>query len=75
MKISILDRGPGVSAAESEIIFQAFYRSDRTATAVAGAGIGLAVCKLLVQAQSGRVWMQPRRGGGSVFAFTLPVVA
>jgi len=75
MKISILDRGPGVPAAESEIIFQAFYRSDRTATAVAGAGIGLAVCKLLVQAQSGRVWMQPRRGGGSVFAFTLPVVA
>jgi K+-sensing histidine kinase KdpD len=75
MKISILDRGPGVPIAESEIIFQAFYRSDRTSTTVAGAGIGLAVCKLLVQAQSGRIWMQPRRGGGSVFAFTLPAAA
>jgi len=71
--ISVLDRGPGVASAESEIIFQPFYRSGRTSTGVSGAGIGLAVCKLLVQAQSGRIWTQPRRGGGSVFAFTLPV--
>lgn len=71
--ISVLDRGPGVASAESEIIFQPFYRSARTSPGVGGAGIGLAVCKLLVQAQSGRIWTQPRRGGGSVFAFTLPV--
>jgi signal transduction histidine kinase len=70
--ISVLDRGPGVLPAESEIVFQAFYRSDRTSTTVSGAGIGLAVCKLLVQAQSGRIWVRPRRGGGSVFSFTLP---
>ncbi len=72
--VSILDRGSGVTASESEIIFQPFYRSDRTSMKVSGAGIGLAVCKLLVQAQSGRIWAQPRRGGGSVFSFTLPVV-
>ncbi len=45
--ISVLDRGSGVAPAESEIIFQPFYRSDRTSTKVSGAGIGLAVCKLL----------------------------
>jgi two-component system sensor histidine kinase KdpD len=72
--ISILDRGPGIASAESDIIFQAFYRSAGTSTKVSGAGIGLAVCKLLVQAQSGRIWTRPRRGGGSIFSFTLPSV-
>ena len=72
--ISVLDRGSGITLAESEIIFQAFYRADRTSTKVSGAGIGLAVCKLLVQAQSGRIWARPRRGGGSIFSFTLPAV-
>jgi signal transduction histidine kinase len=70
--ISIQDRGSGIAPQEAEIIFQAFYRSDNTSTKATGAGIGLAVCKLLVQAQSGRIWARPRRGGGSVFSFTLP---
>ena len=73
--ISIMDRGQGVMPQEAEIIFQPFYRSDRTSGKVSGAGIGLAVCKLLVEAQAGRIWTEPRRGGGSVFSFTLPAVA
>jgi len=73
--ISVQDRGPGVVPSEAEIVFQPFYRSRRTSGNVGGAGIGLAVCKLLVQAQSGRIWTRPRRGGGSVFEFTLPAVA
>jgi len=73
--ISVLDRGGGIVPAESEIIFQPFFRSDRTSTKVGGAGIGLAVCKLLVQAQSGRIWARPRPGGGSIFSFSLPAVA
>jgi signal transduction histidine kinase len=72
VQISVLDRGGGVAPDELEIIFQAFYRSARTSTKVTGAGIGLAVCKLLVQAQSGRIWARARRGGGSVFSFNLP---
>jgi signal transduction histidine kinase len=74
VRISVLDRGPGIDPAEAEIIFQPFYRSPRTATKVAGSGIGLAVCKLLVQAQSGSISARPRRGGGSVFSFSLPAV-
>jgi signal transduction histidine kinase len=73
--ISILDRGVGIDPAEAGIIFQAFYRSVRTASTVTGAGIGLAVCKLLVLAQSGRIVARPRQGGGAVFAFTLPGAA
>jgi signal transduction histidine kinase len=72
VSISVHDRGSGIDPAEAEIIFQPFYRSARTATKVAGAGIGLAVCKLLVQAQSGSISARSRRGGGAVFAFTLP---
>ena len=72
--ISIHDRGSGIAPQEAEIIFQAFFRSDKTSTKATGAGIGLAVCKLLVQAQSGRIWAKPRRGGGSVFSFSLPAV-
>ncbi|MPZ50469.1 MAG: PAS domain-containing protein [Dehalococcoidia bacterium] len=73
--VSMLDHGPGIDPAEAEIIFQPFYRSARTATMVGGTGIGLAVCKLLVQAQSGRISTRPRRGGGAVFEFTLPAAA
>ena len=75
VRISILDHGAGIDPSESEIVFQAFYRSARTATEVSGAGIGLAVCKLLVQAQSGHIETHPRRGGGTVFAVTLPRAA
>lgn len=70
--ISVLDRGPGITPAEADLIFQAFYRSPRLSNSVSGAGIGLAVCKLLIQAQSGRIWAQPREGGGAIFAFSLP---
>ena len=73
--ISVLDHGPGIDPAESLIVFQPFYRSARTAAEVTGAGIGLAVCRLLVEAQSGHIQTHPRRGGGTVFAFSLPSVA
>jgi signal transduction histidine kinase len=70
--ISVLDRGHGIDAAEAQIIFQPFYRSPRTAKTVGGAGIGLAVCKLLVQAQSGHIFTSARRGGGAILTFALP---
>jgi signal transduction histidine kinase len=72
---SVLDRGSGLVPGEAEIIFQPFFRSGATSMKVSGAGIGLAVCKLLVQAQSGRIWAAPRRGGGSAFSFSLPIAA
>ncbi len=73
--VSVLDRGPGIDPAEADMIFQPFYRSEGTSREVAGAGIGLAVCKLLVQAQSGRIWVNQRESGGSIFSFALPAEA
>jgi PAS domain S-box-containing protein len=71
--VAVLDRGAGVAADEAEAVFSPFYRSSRTADTASGFGIGLAVCKRLVEAQDGRIWLLPRPGGGSEFGFSLPV--
>ena len=68
--VSVRDRGPGVAPEEAERIFDAFYRSE-SASGVKGMGIGLAVCKRLLEAYGGRVWLAPREGGGSDFSFSL----
>jgi len=73
--VRVLDRGPGVSPDEIERLFAPFYRSERTSGAAAGVGIGLAVCKRLVEAQGGRLWAAQRAGGGAEFGFALPVLS
>jgi PAS domain S-box-containing protein len=71
--VAVLDRGAGIPADEADAVFSPFYRSSRTADTASGFGIGLAVCKRLVEAQDGRIWLLPRPGGGSEFGFSLPV--
>ena len=72
--VSVRDRGPGVAPEEAERIFEAFYRSE-SSSGVKGMGIGLAVCKRLLEAYGGRVWLAPHEGGGSDFSFSLPVAS
>ncbi len=72
--VRVYDRGRGIDAAEREAIFEPFYRSDRTAGSAEGIGIGLSVCKRLIEALDGRIWVNPRDGGGSEFGFSLPLV-
>jgi K+-sensing histidine kinase KdpD len=71
--ISVLDRGSGITAEETEIIFERFYRSDRTASHAAGIGLGLTVCKRLTEAQAGRIWARLREGVGLEVGVTLPL--
>jgi signal transduction histidine kinase len=73
VEIAVLDAGPGVDDTERVEIFSSFYRSSKTSSRATGLGIGLAVCKLLVEKQSGKIWVTQREGGGSAFRFTLPV--
>jgi len=67
--VSVRDNGVGVAPAEAGRIFGLFSRGD---TRVEGAGIGLAVCRRIVEAHGGRMWVEAAQGGGSAFRFTLP---
>ncbi|TMB64978.1 MAG: hypothetical protein E6J43_12615 [Chloroflexi bacterium] len=71
--ISVLDRGPGIPEEERDAVFERFYRSRQTPKRVRGMGMGLTVCKRLVEAQRGRIWLAPRDQGGLEVSFTLPV--
>ncbi|TMC19562.1 MAG: two-component system sensor histidine kinase KdbD, partial [Chloroflexi bacterium] len=63
MLISIADRGPGIKANDIERIFEKFYRSHPTYPP--GSGLGLAVCRGLVEAHNGRIWAENRDCGGA----------
>jgi PAS domain S-box-containing protein len=71
--VRVLDRGRGLSEAEASHVFEPFYRSEAAKRMAAGAGIGLFVCRRLIEAMGGRIWAEPREGGGSVFAFALSI--
>lgn len=72
--ISARDFGPGLPPGDLGRVFDKFYRADSTDAQTAyGYGLGLYVCRRLVEAQSGRIWAENHPAGGAVFSFTLPV--
>lgn len=72
--VEVLDRGLGLPPGDEERVFERFYRSpDLRESAVPGVGIGLAVCRGLVEAHGGQLTAGNREGGGAVFRFTLPL--
>ncbi|HXG41545.1 MAG TPA: PAS domain-containing sensor histidine kinase [Dehalococcoidia bacterium] len=73
VEVHVLDRGPGVAEEDLGRIFERFYRSGASASRSRGGGIGLTVCKRLVEAQGGHIWAQLREGGGLDVAFSLPL--
>jgi len=73
--VAVDDHGTGIPAEELEKIFTPFYRSPTTQRQAEGAGIGLAVCKRLMEAQDGRVSAERLARGGMRFAFALPITA
>jgi signal transduction histidine kinase len=72
--VSIADSGFGIPEAELELIFEKFYRVNAEATrGISGAGLGLYICKMIVEAHGGRIWAGNRVQGGAVFSFSLPL--
>jgi two-component system, OmpR family, sensor histidine kinase KdpD len=72
MEFRVSDCGCGIPTAERQRVFQRFFRLAETAS-VPGLGLGLAVCKGFVEAHNGKIWVEGRPGGGSVFCFTIPL--
>jgi two-component system sensor histidine kinase KdpD len=69
-EVEVADRGPGVAPQHTERIFDKFFRANEREGG--GFGLGLTVCRGIVTAHGGRIWVEPRSGGGASFKFTLP---
>ena len=65
--VAIKDSGPGIAPENRERIFESFYT-----TKPAGVGIGLSICRAIIEAHAGRLWVGPHQPRGAVFRFTLP---
>jgi two-component system sensor kinase FixL len=68
VEVSVSDNGPGVLEEIRDSLFTPFSTSKPD-----GTGLGLAVCKSIIEAHGGKIWYEPNPAGGSVFAFTFPV--
>ncbi|MGB9233003.1 MAG: ATP-binding protein, partial [Terriglobales bacterium] len=73
LTISVADRGPGIDDFEQSLVFEKFYRGRNQRVQVHGTGMGLAICKAIVEAHGGKLGVTSQLGHGSVFYFSLPV--
>ena len=71
VRVRVLDQGAGIDPEEVARLFELYYRSPIDRRTVGGAGIGLFVCRVLVEAMGGRIWAAPRPEGGAEFGFVL----
>jgi two-component system sensor histidine kinase KdpD len=71
LNLAVADRGPGIPPGDLERIFDKFYRA--AAIGAPGVGLGLSICRGIVEAHGGRMWAENRPGGGAVFRFVLPM--
>jgi signal transduction histidine kinase len=73
-RLSVIDRGIGIPAAERERIFERFYRATNAQSITeTGMGLGLYICRRIIEEHEGRIWVVPTPGGGSTFTIALPL--
>lgn len=68
----VRDTGPGIPADKVDAVFEKFKQLDRDKAARAGYGLGLSICKKIVEIHGGRIWVESQEGKGSRFAFRIP---
>jgi signal transduction histidine kinase len=72
VEFSVRDTGPGIPADKVDAVFEKFKQLDRDAAARSGYGLGLSICKKIVEAHGGRIWVESVEGQGSRFIFRVP---
>ena len=70
LEVEVVDRGPGFSPEDLEKIFEMYYQGTQEGR---GYGLGLAICRAIVEAHGGRIWAVNQEGGGAALRFTLPL--
>lgn len=70
--VRVADLGPGVPATDRERIFERFERRDLARSRAGGAGLGLAICREIIEAHRGRIWVRDGDSAGSVFILAVP---
>jgi two-component system, OmpR family, sensor histidine kinase KdpD len=72
LSVSVSDNGPGLPPGREEAVFQKFTRGERE-SATPGVGLGLAICRAIVESHQGKITASNRANGGANFTFTLPL--
>ncbi len=73
VRFDVIDHGPGIPADQQTAIFDRFYRVDNAAARkTGGTGLGLTICRAIVEEHGGQIWVESTVGEGSTFSFTLP---
>jgi len=76
LQLNVSDQGPGIPPAEHKKVFKAFRRGSHVEDGSAqGAGLGLAICKGLIEAHGGRIWIKRKNTPGTTISFTIPIAA
>ena len=70
VQVCVSDRGPGVPSEQVDTIFEPLY-----STKSSGMGIGLSICRDIIEAHGGQLWYEPNPAGGAMFCFTLRVAS
>jgi signal transduction histidine kinase/HAMP domain-containing protein len=72
VEFSVQDSGPGIPADKLDAVFEKFKQLDRDTAARSGYGLGLSICRKIVELHGGRIWVESLPGRGSRFAFLVP---
>lgn len=72
LDVEVWDNGPGITSGQEQLIFDKFSRGNKE-SAIPGVGLGLAICRAIIDVHGGRIWAEKGPNGGAVFHFVLPL--